>query len=128
MTPSCSSFSTHRSETLLPLYLSLQIGVEEQKLTSPATRGSFDFFGSSIAVDGDRIVVGEFPIGGEVGAAYVYRFDGASWAEEKTLTAKDGAGDDSITSVTLNGDVIVGGVSSDDENGTGAGAGYLFGL
>jgi hypothetical protein len=102
--------------------------VQEQKIVSTATRSGFDYFGTSLAVDANRIVIGEAPSGGELGVAYVYRFDGVDFVPETVLMASDDGGVDSITSVALSGDFVIGGAPSDDENGNRSGAGYLFRL
>jgi hypothetical protein len=102
--------------------------VQEHKRVSPASRSSFDYFGGSLSVDGDRFVVGEGPSGGETAAAYVYRFDGVDWNGETTLNASDAAGEDSISPVALSGDFVAGGAWQDDANGVNSGAAYLFRL
>nr|MBC8203656.1 FG-GAP repeat protein [Planctomycetota bacterium] len=53
---------------------------------------SDDYFGLSVAVSGDTVVVGAYgddDNGFYTGSAYVYRFDGSSWIETKLL-ASDG--------------------------------------
>lgn len=65
---------------------------EDQKLTAPHgdTR---DFFGRSVAVSGDTLVVGSFwdDIGNIVnqGSVYVYERRGDRWVEQARLTASD---------------------------------------
>ena len=53
--------------------------------------GEGDYFGASIAVDGDVAVIGAYgdacPAGVLCGAAYVFRFNGSSWVPEQKLTA-----------------------------------------
>ena len=65
------------------------VWTEEAKLvpSAPSPFG-FDFFGVSVAVSGDVAVVGA-PFN-TTGAAYVFRYDGASWVEEQLLLASDG--------------------------------------
>ena len=49
-----------------------------------------DDFGGAVAIDGDVMVVGapeRDDAGGSSGAAYVFRFDGASWNQEQRLNA-----------------------------------------
>jgi hypothetical protein len=51
------------------------------------------FFGCSVAVSGDTVVVGAEQAsvnGSHPGAAYVYKFDGTAWQEESKLTTSDG--------------------------------------
>lgn len=72
-----------------------------------------DFFGYSLSLGGDLLVVGacfDDDGGMNAGAAYVLRRDGMNWVEEAKLTAPDvGAGDCFGTSVAHgNGFVVVG--------------------
>ena len=63
----------------------------EQKLTA-ADPAEGDWFGSSVDIAGDVIVVGAHgndDAGSYSGAAYVFRFDGTDWVEERKLTAFD---------------------------------------
>jgi len=60
--------------------------VQEQKIEA-ADGSEDDFFGTSVAVSNDAIVVGA--VGDDTatgsGSAYVYRFDGMTWNEEQKL-------------------------------------------
>jgi hypothetical protein len=61
----------------------------ETKLTAADGAGG-DAFGSSVAVDGDRIVVGAGGVNGDTGSVYVFEPDGdGEWAGTK-LAASDG--------------------------------------
>ncbi len=76
-----------------------------------ASDGTYsDAFGSSVALQGDQILVGApqaGPYSAETGAAYLYTWDGA-WQESK-LTAADGSDrDDFGRAVALDGWVVVG--------------------
>ena len=65
------------------------------------------WFGRSVAVDGDRMIVGE---AGGIGAAYSYEWDGSSWARTATLGAYDilpGWGGNYGISVDLDGRTAV---------------------
>ncbi len=74
-----------------------------------------DYFGNSVAIDGDRAIVGAFnqgPGGGYgAGAAYIYErnLGGANaWGEEKKLVASDGALQDYFgISVAVDGDTVI---------------------
>ena len=84
--------------------------IEEAKLTaSDAAQG--DFFGGSVSVSGEAVVVGasyDSDAGTWSGSAYVYRDDGGAWIEEAKLTASDAAVGDSFGwSVSVSGDVAV---------------------
>ena len=104
-----------------------------KKLTaSDASAG--DYFGHSVAVSGDIIVVGARleDTGGlsNAGAAYVLRRDqgGAeNWGEVKKLVASDFEATDYFgDSVTVSGDTAVVGAVEEDTAGSDAGAAYVF--
>ncbi|MCK5919420.1 MAG: hypothetical protein KAG66_00660, partial [Methylococcales bacterium] len=80
--------------------------VEDQKLT--ASTSSDRWFGSSVAISDNTAVVGA-PAGS--GAAYVFVYNGATWAEQGRLTA---LGENSFgESVGISGNTIVIGTKSD---------------
>jgi hypothetical protein len=93
---------------------------EEQKLQLIPGATS-DNFGSDVAIDGDRIVVGT-PLDDSVmhmdsGSASVFEYDGSSWGQTKLLTVLDESGLDGLgSSVDIDGDVIVVGMWMDDES------------
>ncbi len=99
------------------------------KLTASDGRDGDDF-GRSVSVSGDRAIVGAIHHGVNgvrSGAAYVYRRDGSRWIEEaKLLPAESGADDFFGFSVSISGDWAVIGASADDDQGTDAGAAYVF--
>jgi len=77
-------------------------------------------FGHSVAVDGDRLVVGEpnnRPANGAIngGAAYVFRFESDAWVHEATLEPTIPLEDNDLLgwSVDIDGDDIVVGAPSD---------------
>jgi hypothetical protein len=98
------------------------------RLTAPYTKG--DFFGASLAVSGDTLVVGAPAHDGEnKGKAYVFRRDGADWALQQLLSAQDGLkGDRFGYSVAVSEDTIVVGARHHTHSGTkpGSGAAYVF--
>jgi len=97
--------------------------VEEQELVAP-NLGQEDYFGASVAVSDDVIVVG---VPGEEGFAWVFRYDGSEWLAEQKLEPSDGATYDSFgDSVAIDGDVIVVGASRDDDAGYSSGSAYVF--
>ena len=104
------------------------IGTETAKLTASVSAGG-DYFGDSVAVDGDTVVVGAYADDGTKGAAYVFTKPGDGWADwddpakvdKATLTAKltvpesERAGGDYFgDSVALDGNTVVVGASGDD--------------
>ncbi len=92
--------------------------------------GSFDEYGVSVSISGNAAVVGapqDDDAGGATGAAYVYRFDGASWNQQAKLTASDlDSGDQFGLNVGISGDVIVVGSPRDDDLGGSSGSAYIF--
>src|SRR5207244_2147045 len=113
-----------------------------------------DFFGASVAISGDTIVVGATSedsnatgVNGDggnnsevnSGAAYVFVRSGATWTQQAYLKASNTGGSDFFGgSVAISGDTIVVGATSEDSNATGvngdgsndselnSGAAYVF--
>lgn len=86
-----------------------------------------DRFGTSVAISGDRIVVGALndDNGLQSGSAYVY--DLVSGVQLYKLTASDGAAYDRFgISVAISGDKIVVGAYGDDDNGLNSGSAYIY--
>ncbi len=88
-------------------------------------------FGWAVAVDGDTAVVSAFADYDNLGAAYVYERTGSGWQQVAKLTASDGVdgenGDFLGISLAISGDTVVLGAALDDnENGTDAGAVYVY--
>jgi hypothetical protein len=105
--------------------------VEEQIIKAadiPPSGAAANFFGSSVAVDGNVLVVGNY-LGGGTGNAHVFRYNGASWVYEQTLTASDaGSGDLFGWDVDVDGDMIIAGAHLHDDFDLGlqSGAAYIF--
>lgn len=81
--------------------------------TSPAAYG---LFGSSVALEGERLVVGGFD------RSWVFHHSGGTWNQIQTLTGgglHDNTGD-------ISGDWIVTGSSGDDDRGHDAGAARIY--
>jgi uncharacterized repeat protein (TIGR01451 family) len=99
---------------------------QQQKLTA-ADGEAGDRFGSSVAISGERAVVGapgDDDNGADAGAAYVFVRNGSTWSQEQKLTPDDGSvGAAYGSSVSINGDRLV--VGSPQEGGTGAAYVYL---
>ena len=103
--------------------------VEQAKLlASDETRG--DYFGISVAIDGDTAVVGAHrtnePLA-DSGAVFVFERTGENWNQTDRLTAPDA---DSFAyfgfSVGLDADTAIIGAIRDDEAGNDSGAAYVF--
>ena len=91
------------------------------------TRGNQDYFGRSVAIDGDTIVVGADGQETNTGSAYAFTKPGTGWAngtETARLTASDGAMNDRFGySVAVDGDTVVVGAYG---NGGSRGSAYAF--
>jgi hypothetical protein len=87
-------------------------------------------FGWSVAIEGDRILVGaqgEHAVAVSSGAAYVFERSGSGWTQTARLVASDGAYSDSFgMSAALSGDTAVLGSAADGPAGGGQGAAYVF--
>lgn len=95
-----------------------------------------DFFGHSVAISGDRIVVGapfadpapdNWPIM-NAGAAYVFVRKGSGWKQDGELVARDAQSFDELgTSVSISGNTVLTGAPGKTYYGhLRAGAAYLF--
>ena len=94
-----------------------------------------DFFGSSVAVSGDTVVVGAenedsnaSGVNGDqsdnsapfAGAAYVFVHNGTSWSQQAYLKASNTEANDLFgVSVAVSGDTVVVGATGEDSNATG---------
>jgi RHS repeat-associated protein/uncharacterized repeat protein (TIGR01451 family) len=89
-----------------------------------------DYFGYSVAISGDTVVIGAYgddDRGSSAGAAYVFVRNGSSWSYEAELTAGDGAAYDYFgQSVAISGDTAVIGAPYADDMGSDSGAAYVF--
>jgi uncharacterized repeat protein (TIGR01451 family) len=103
----------------------------QQKL-QPSDGANSDFFGSSVALAGDLVVVGApfaDTIGGtDAGAAYAFRRSGTVWNEEQKLVAPDGGTDDWLGSASaiFAETVVVGARFDDTAAGLDAGSAHVF--
>jgi len=81
-------------------------------------------------VSGNVAIVGAYrddDMGTDSGSAFVFRWDGATWAEEQMLLAGDGTAWDQFGyCVSISGDLAVIGAISDDDNGLSAGSAYVY--
>ncbi len=103
---------------------------QQQKLTAPSPENT-DYFGYSVAVDGNTIVVGAYKDDhsgiSSAGSAYVYTFNGSTWSLQDTLTASDAAASDFLGySVSIDGNTAVIGAHWADPCGWESGAAYIF--
>ena len=106
------------------------VWTQQQKLMA-SDPGSNDFFGTSVSLSGDTIIVGASSNDGndtDAGAAYVFTRNNGSWTQQQRLNASDfGNGDNFGSSVSTSGDMAVVGAFLDSINGSfGAGSAYVF--
>jgi FG-GAP repeat/Secretion system C-terminal sorting domain len=109
--------------------------VQVQKIVA-SDRAAGYHFGYSVAIDGNYAVIGAFddlPGATDMGAAYVFFFNGTAWGEQQKLTPADGAATDWFgISVSISGNKMVIGAQQEDENASGgntlsnAGSAYVF--
>ncbi|MFN8000664.1 MAG: putative Ig domain-containing protein [Acidobacteriota bacterium] len=93
---------------------------QQQKLVS-ADAAAGDQFGRSVTINGDNAVVtaDQDDIGANTdqGSAYVFKRNGATWSQQKKLTASSGAANDRFgSSVAISGVTIIVGSATDDDN------------
>lgn len=102
--------------------------LEKQLIASDGK--AFDRFGYSVAIDGDRIVVGareKDGIGTNSGGTYVFRYNGSQWVEEAILQASDMASLDEFGSaVDIDGNTIMVGAQKDPVNIWNSGSVYVY--
>jgi uncharacterized repeat protein (TIGR01451 family) len=81
------------------------------------------YFGSSVAIDGDTLVVGAV----YNNLVFVFERSGSSWAAQPALTGSDAEfGDDFGAFVAISGDTVVVGAPSNDALGEDSGSAYVF--
>jgi uncharacterized protein (TIGR03437 family) len=101
---------------------------QQQELTaSDGVTG--DWFGSSVSVDGDTIIIGAedktVNSASQQGAAYLFVQSGGIWNQQQELTASDGAPNDIFgSSVSVSGDTAA--IGAEDAGGGVQGAAYVF--
>ncbi|HZW11343.1 MAG TPA: FG-GAP repeat protein [Phycisphaerales bacterium] len=99
---------------------------QRAKLTAPDGQAG-DWFGRSVAVNGDTLLIGADGHDEERGAVYVFERVGRTWAYMAKLTAPDGnAGDGFGADISLSGDMALIGAWEDDDLGVFAGSAYVF--
>ena len=99
---------------------------ETAKLTA-STRGDQDYFGRSVAIDGDTVVVGADGYDSNMGSAFVFTKPAAGWTDNNRPVqlnpAVRGANDKFGFSVAVDGDIVVVGAYAE---GSSRGSAYLF--
>jgi hypothetical protein len=102
----------------------------QQAKLSPEDAGRQNFFGESVAVDGDTAFVGATQAGREnasSGAVYVFGRDDGHWVEQARFLPSDGAAQDDFgASISLDGDTLIAAALFDDVNGVSSGSAYIL--
>ncbi len=104
----------------------------EKKITA-SDAAAVDFFGTSVAISGDTVIVGarfEDVPGSSSGSAYVYRRDEGgvdNWGEVMKLTASDAADEDFFgQAVAISGDTAIVGAPLNEDDGDDSGSAYVY--
>lgn len=106
------------------------VWTQQAKLTASDASQS-DFFGDSVSISGDSVLVGaphDDREGTDAGSAYVFVRTGGTWTQQAKLIAPDTAFYDTFgASVAVSGDTAVIGATNDDHVGASdAGSAYVF--
>jgi len=102
---------------------------QQQKIQASDAQAT-DWFGHSVAIDGDVVVVGahlEDTVAASAGAAYIFSRSGTTWTQQSKIQASDPENSDWFGwSVAIDGDTVVVGAEREDTVGADAGAAYIF--
>ena len=105
-------------------------GSTYQQKIYPKTGDRNDFFGISVSLSENRILIGaegDDDNGKNSGAAYIFEFNGNQWEQVAKLKPSDGESQDGFGSaVSLNGNRALISSPGDDDDATSAGAAYIF--
>ncbi len=129
----------HRDDTLAgedagSAYIFVLTGTtwtQQAKLTAP-DGDEFDYFGGSVAIEGDIAVVGagadDSQTAAEAGSAYVFMRTGTTWSLETKLSPPGASDQDYFGAwVSLSGETLVVGAYGDDSPaGISTGSAYVF--
>jgi hypothetical protein len=104
---------------------------QQTKLTA-SDAAADDFFGWSVSISGDYIIVGahgDDDNGDTAGAAYVFKYENTSWLEQFKLIASDGAASDQFGfSVSIGSNYAIISAPGNDDKGNASGSAYVFGV
>ncbi|WP_395377950.1 FG-GAP repeat protein [Marinicella sp. W31] len=115
------------------VYVLRKVGVnwEEIEKLIPDDLLDFSYFGYSVSLSGDFLLVGAPGITGNtrqvIGTAYLFRFNGTNWQELRKFSASDGfIGNQFGRQVSLSENNVLIGAFLDNENGEDSGAAYIY--
>ena len=111
------------------VYLNTPSGWVLQATLHASDASANDFFGASVSLDGDTLLVGaegDDDLGTDSGSVYVFTRASGVWTEQTKLNAADGQPGDVFGAVALEGDTAVVGVPGDDDQGNESGSAYVF--
>lgn len=109
-----------------------------QEAVLKSSAAAYDEFGTSVAISGQRVVVGAPYKNSKTGYAFVFVRNGKTWTEEAFLKGDKNGSDRFGYSVAISGETLVVGAPYEDSNATGvngnqanndvenAGAAYVF--
>lgn len=107
------------------------IWVETQKLTA-SDADEFDYFGESVAISGDRVIIGASRNddgGYNSGSAYIFELIADTWVETQKLTASDADASDKFgISVSISGERAIVGAPLNEYSDISSGTAYIFEL
>ncbi|MCS5606759.1 MAG: FG-GAP repeat protein, partial [Alphaproteobacteria bacterium] len=102
----------------------------DPKLTTENAGGSSDYFGNSVSISGNYIIVGtpnDNEDANQAGAAYIFTRSNTSWSSPEQIVASDAAAGDGFgNSVAIDGEYAIVGAHGDDDGGSGSGSAYIF--
>ncbi|WP_338761755.1 choice-of-anchor D domain-containing protein [Bernardetia sp. ABR2-2B] len=103
--------------------------IQQARLTA-SDRQVDDYFGRSVAIDQEHIIIGawgEDAAGGSAGAAYIYKREGTTWSEQAKLASNDLNGFDLFGfTVDIQNDWAIVGALRQKTNDSDEGAVYTF--
>lgn len=103
----------------------------EQQRIEASDKENNGFFGSSVDIEDDILVVGATNADTDSvtdhGGVYIYTRSGSTWTEQQKLEASDAQASDRFgESVSISGDTLVVGAPYEDTGGNSAGSVYVF--
>jgi len=86
-----------------------------------------DWFGSTVALDGNTAIIGSYGIGAYLGGAYLFEREGSTWTEQTKLTASNAHNYNNFgTSVAISGNYAVVGAPHNPFQESDTSSAYIF--